>query len=61
MTITLRGMTWEHRRAIDPLRIEVPDAADVPPPAHAAVVHLVVPAPAFPGEMAAIGVAAEIA
>src|SRR5579859_6182492 len=48
------------RRPIDPLRIPVPDAADIPPPAIPAVVNLVPPTAAFPGDMAAIGMAGEI-
>src|SRR5262249_46653148 len=42
------------RRTVKALRIEVPDATDIPPPAHPAVVNLVMPPAAFPGEMTAI-------
>src|SRR5579871_2121422 len=49
------------RRTIHLLRVEVPDAADIPPPTHAAIVHLMPPAAAFPCEPAVIGVTAEIA
>src|ERR1700684_2841168 len=48
------------RRAIHRLRIEVPGAADVPPPAHAAIVHFVAPPSALPGQMAVIGVTAKV-
>src|SRR6202000_1546893 len=47
------------RRTVETLRIEVPDAADVPPPAHPAVIDLMMPPAAFPGEMATIGMAYE--
>src|SRR5580704_17905494 len=48
------------RRAFHRLRIEVPGAADVPPPAHAAIVHFVAPASAAPGQTAVIGVTAKV-
>ena len=48
------------RRTVHWLRVVIPDAADIPPPAVAAIVHLMAPAPAFPSEMAAIGVTAKI-
>jgi hypothetical protein len=38
------------RRTVEPLRIEIPCAADVPPPAVAAIANLVTPAAATPGE-----------
>ena len=48
------------RRTVEPLRIEIPCAADVPPPAVAAIANLVTPAAATPGEMTVEGVSAEI-
>src|SRR6185437_14528066 len=48
------------RRTLQALRIPVPDAADVPPPAIAPVVDLMPPTSAFPGEMAVIGMAGEM-
>ena len=49
------------RRAVQRLRIIIPDAPDIPPPAVTAVAHFVTPASAFPGEAAVIGVSAELA
>jgi len=43
------------------LWIEVPDAADIPPPAKASIVGFVAPLSTLPGQTAAIGVSAEIA
>src|ERR1700750_1347947 len=49
------------RRTLHPLRVVVPDAADVPPPAVTALVDLMPPTPAFPGHATAIMMSAEIA
>src|ERR1700722_3942579 len=49
------------RGTLHRLRIEVPDAADIPPPAHTAIVHFVAPLSAAPGQTAVVGVTAEIA
>jgi hypothetical protein len=43
------------------LRIKIPGAADIPPPAIAPIMHFMAPASAFPGHTAVIGVPAEIA
>src|ERR1700722_6628745 len=48
------------RWTIHLLRVEIPDAADVPPIAIAAVMHLVAPASALPGHAAVIGVTAKV-
>src|SRR5579863_5530599 len=49
------------RRSIELLRIEIPDAANVPPPAVASVIGLMTPASTLPGYATVIGTSAKIA
>src|SRR5262249_26207798 len=48
------------RRAVQLLRVIIPDAADVPPPAIAAIMDLVAPASALPGNATAIRMPTEV-
>src|SRR5207302_7642928 len=47
-------------RAIHRLRVVIPDASDIPPITIAPIVYFVMPASTLPGEVAAVGMSAEI-